>query len=280
MASANFVSLEELLLGFEERYPTAPSSLSLDLNLEPQSLASMARFARVTPTVISRLFPSKQVPSTSFRVALTGFGRTSESRLPRRRLGYAFCSSCLARQSAVHVRWPWFLAFPRHCLIHGERLHSICLFCGVDDPLPFGAVPERGQVPCCECGANLLVGQVASDKPSSVVLALESAYRGAVLDSSLRLFSKSRLEKDQLRRFIDDVLRLLPCASLHRGGRRTRARVSSTSPLITSWLRPSLFSPSTRYIAESPTNTAAASAEASISGRAYYFTCRLLHARN
>ena len=84
LASANCVSLEELLLGFEARYPSTPCTISLDLNLEPEFLASMARFSRVPATTLHRLSLEKagvhtrNLPccSTSATITLAGALRT------------------------------------------------------------------------------------------------------------------------------------------------------------------------------------------------------------
>jgi len=61
LAGANFVPLDELLLGLQARYPSAPYALSLDLDLEEGFLLSMARFSRISVRTLRRLNLEKQI---------------------------------------------------------------------------------------------------------------------------------------------------------------------------------------------------------------------------
>ncbi len=219
LAAANYVSLEELLLGFEACYPSTSCPISLDLNVDPEFLASMARFSRVPAATLGRLSLEKRVahPESSLLLHFSNDNSGQLSRHIRRRLGYAFCARCLAQQSAVHVPWEWTFSYLRHCSVHGEPLHGTCGSCGTEDPLPFGFAPTTDWIPCQWCEANLLdeLGQKHRQRSPSGI-ALEKAYRAALLEVPVPAALRGRPNKDQFRRFVDDTLRVLTDHSLRR----------------------------------------------------------------
>ena len=212
LAAVNYVSLEELLLGFEARYPSIPPPISLDLNLDPEFISSIARFSRMPAATLRRLSLEKRVanPESSLLLYFGNDNSRQRSRHIRRRLGYAFCTCCLAQQSAVHVPWEWTFSYLKHCSVHGEPLRGPCGFCGTEDPLPFGFAPTTDWIPCQWCQANLLdeLGQKQRHCPPSA-MALEKAYRAALLEVSAQAAPSGRTNGDQFRRFVDDTARVL-----------------------------------------------------------------------
>jgi hypothetical protein len=101
LAAANCVSLDELLLGFQTSYPSAPCPFSIDLNLDRDFLKSMARFARVPVVTLSRLSLEKQVGDPESALLLRFTNNSGHcSRQLSRRLAYAFCPSCIAQQNS------------------------------------------------------------------------------------------------------------------------------------------------------------------------------------
>jgi hypothetical protein len=130
LAAANFVPLDELLSGLQARYPSAPYALSLDVELDEGFLLSMARFSRISVRPLRRLSLEKQISFPKATVLLRFNCNAGASQLLCRRLGYAFCPQCIARQSSVHVGWEWALACLLHCSVHGIPLCVGCPSCG------------------------------------------------------------------------------------------------------------------------------------------------------
>lgn len=132
-----------------------------------------------------------------------------DSRLLCRRLGYAFCPHCIARQSSVHVPWEWALACLLHCSVHGVPLCVGCPSCGELDPLPFGAIPVAGRVPGQSCGATLLEDLAPKGcLTSHTILELERSYRTALLGDDPRIAMLHGASGEQFR-FVDDTTRLV-----------------------------------------------------------------------
>jgi TniQ len=156
LADANCVTLDELLAGFQASYPSAPYAFSLDLNLDDVFLIFMARFSRVPFRTLSRLSIEKQVSNPEAALLLRFNNNSRGSRQLSRRVGYAFCPYCIARQSFVHVPWEWAFVGLLHCSVHGTPLRVGCPSSGDMDPLSFGLTPAADHVPCQSCDANLL----------------------------------------------------------------------------------------------------------------------------
>ena len=211
LAGANCVPLNELLSGLQARYPSTPYAFSLDLDLDEGFLLSIARFSRVPLRTLRRLSLEKQVPSPESTLLLRFNDNSGGPRQLSRRLGYAFCSHCIARQSSVHVPWEWAIACLLYCSVHGILLCVGCPSCGESDPLPFGAIPIAGQVQCQSCDANLLEGlaPTAHRLSSHTILALERGYRTALLGSAPQLPMLEGTSGEQFRRFVDDTIRLV-----------------------------------------------------------------------
>jgi hypothetical protein len=212
LAAANCVSLDELLLGFQSSYPSAPCPVSLDLNLDRDFLRAMARFSRVPVITLSRLSLENQVPDPESTLLLWLTNNPGHfSRQLSRRLAYAFCLSCIAQQGSVHVRWEWTVACLLHCSVHKYPLSIGCPSCGDLDPLRFGIVPVAGHVSCQSCDADLLGHPDRSaHRPSSPrVIAIEKAYRLALRGIAPDLAPLDGASGAQFRHFVDDTLRLL-----------------------------------------------------------------------
>jgi hypothetical protein len=210
LAGANFVPLDELLSGLQARYPSAPYALSLDVDLDEGFLLSMARFSRISVRTLRRLSLEKQIPFPKATVLLRFNCNAGASQLLCRRLGYAFCPQCIARQSSVHVPWEWALACLLHCSVHGIPLCVGCPSCGELDPLPFGAIPVAGRVPCQSCDATLSEDLAPKGRLTShTILELERGYRTALLGASPRIAMLHGASGEQFRKFVDDTTRLV-----------------------------------------------------------------------
>jgi hypothetical protein len=194
IAQANCVSLQELVLGFQCRHPDLAIPDPLDWGFSPAYLKAMARFSRI---------PVSKLHLLDLRTRL---------QLRSRRLGYAFCPTCIAHQPRVYVRWEW--AFPAllSCHTHKSLLIHGCAACGEDDPLPVGAIPSGAVVQCRSCGARL-----ASTIPDSSIrpiddthIIIQQAYsaalRGAFPDEAWRL---GDITGAQFLHFVDDMFQLL-----------------------------------------------------------------------
>ena len=108
IADANCGSLRELLLGFQCRHPDVPCPNSLDREFSPAFLKAMARFCRTPISTLHSLDLRTRLPQAE-NVLLLRFRAASDQclRLRKRRVGYAFCPTCIALQPYVHVRWDW-----------------------------------------------------------------------------------------------------------------------------------------------------------------------------
>jgi hypothetical protein len=210
LAGANCVPLDELLLGLHARHPSATYALSLDLELDDGFLLSMARFSRIPVRTLRRLSLDKQVPFPEATLLLRFNDDAGGSRLLSRRLGYAFCPHCIALQSSVHVPWEWAFACLIHCSVHRIPLCVGCPSCGELDPLPFGAIPVAGRVPCQSCGATLSEDLAPKGRLTShTILELERGYRTALLGAAPRIAMLHGASGEQFRKFVDDTIRLV-----------------------------------------------------------------------
>jgi hypothetical protein len=210
LAAANCVTLDELLSGFEASYPTASYAFSLDLNLKDGFLKPMACFSRISFKTLSRLRLEKQVSKPEAALLLRFGNEYTSSRQTSKRLGYAFCPSCIVRQNLIHVTWEWAFAYLQHCAVHRTPLCVGCPLCGDPDPLPFGSAPVKGRVCCQSCGANLHEesGPTETVPRPQAVFALESGYRAALLGTAQNLSIFEDANSVQFRRFVDDTLQL------------------------------------------------------------------------
>src|ERR1700677_1818585 len=155
IADANFVSLQELIVGFQSRHPEVPCPRSLDWGFSHEFLNAVARFCRARIGTLRSLDLRTRLPNAQ-QVLLLRLRDTSEEcrRCRKERTGYAFCPMCIVQQRYVHARWEW--AFPAllFCHVHKSPLRHGCPMCGEDDPLPFGA-PAVPSNRCLSCGSNL-----------------------------------------------------------------------------------------------------------------------------
>ena len=213
IAHANCVSLQELVLGFQCRHPDLSIPDPLDWGFSPAYLKAMARFSR-TPVSKLHLLDLRTRLQRAEHALLLSFRDISHQRerLRSRRLGYAFCPTCIAHQPRVYVRWEW--AFPALlcCHTHKSLLIHGCAACGEDDPLPVGAIPSGAVLQCRSCGARL-----ASTIPDSSIrpiddthIIIQQAYsaalRGAFSDEAWRL---GDITGAQFLHFVDDMFQLL-----------------------------------------------------------------------
>lgn len=230
LAAANCISLEELLLGLQTSYPSVPCPLSIDLNLDRDFLKAMARFARVPVSTLNRLSLDKQVPDPESAVLLRFRNNSgARSRQLSQRVAYAFCPSCIAQQTFVHVTWDSTFACLLHCSFHNTPLLLGCPCCGDLDPLRFGAVPLTDHLPCRSCEANMLDDPARSSRRpcSPGLIALEKAYRAALLGIAPDLALLGGASSAEFRHFFDDTLRLL----VHHSDPRQAIRCGDRQPI-------------------------------------------------
>ena len=230
LAFANCVSLEELLMGLQARYSSAPCLLSLDLKLDDVFLNSMARISRLPFKTLKRMSLEQQVADPEAALLLRFNNVLSCPRQLIRRLGYAFCRDCIAHQSFIHVPWEWTFACLLHCSMHNTLLVVGCRSCGDLDPLPFGSPPVSGRVPCRSCAENLLDEPFDSSRQPYPVnfITLQRAYRAALLGGAPGPALSAGGSGNQFRRFVDDTLRLL----VEREGRSSSSGFSNHKPVF------------------------------------------------
>src|SRR6266851_3920502 len=183
IAAANFVSLDELMLGFQSRYSEVPCPYSLDWGFHPQFPKLMARFCRTSERTLRSLDLRARLPQAG-RVLLLSF-RAAPSRCPRlrmKRLGYSFCPTCISEQPYVHVRFEWAFPVLLRCHLHKIPLRHGCPICDEDDPLPFGSDATIAPVLCWNCGATLTGAIPASHcgQISAAQILIEKVYRGTL----------------------------------------------------------------------------------------------------
>ena len=208
VAAANYVSLRELLLGFQIRNLTVPCPALLDLGLPPTFLKAMARFCRVTASRLQSLDLRSRLPHVG-RALFLSFSPVSKQclRLSERRIGYAFCAACLKQQHFVHVRWDWTFPCLLRCRVHNTALEIGCHSCGELDPLPFGAVPATQPILCSSCRAGL-TNDAAASRTGGSLNVVAKAYRTALLQASINPVLLGPTTGIQFRHFVDDMLQL------------------------------------------------------------------------
>jgi hypothetical protein len=212
LADANCVSLQELLLGFQSRHPDVPCPNALDWGFTRAFLKAMARFSRTPVDTVNSLNLRARLPKADTALLLR-FGAAAGRcpRLREKRAGYAFCPTCIAQQSSVHVHWDW--AFPAllHCRVHKSPLRHGCPECREEDPLPFGIAPAVLPVLCRNCGANLN-GAVAGPyarKDDEAHTFIEKIYRAALRGVPPRDALLGETTATQFKSFVDDLVLLL-----------------------------------------------------------------------
>ena len=155
VASANCISLLELLEAFEFNYPEIPGLQSLDLcssTLVPSVNRALLQSSRRR---LQALDLQRRVPHLQTALLLQF---PSDPRCPRRRhqrVGYAFCPMCIANQSVIHVHWEWCFACVVRCCIHRIPLQDACPDCGESDPLSFESPDLKPNHSCRACGGSL-----------------------------------------------------------------------------------------------------------------------------
>ena len=174
IADANCISLQELMFGFQSCHPDVPCPNSLDWGFSTAFLKAMARFCRAPAGTLRSLDLRTRLPKAQ-KVLLLHFRAVSDDclRCRKERVGYAFCTTCIAQQRYVHARWEW--AFPAllFCHVHNSPLRHGCPMCGEDDPLPFGAPAV----------ASILFWLRSGFEPASVLVRMSGALIGPTLSS-------------------------------------------------------------------------------------------------
>lgn len=211
VADANCISLQELMLGFQSCHPEVQCPNSLDWDFSIEFLKAMARFCRAPAGTLRSLDLRSRLPKAQ-KVLLLHLRAVSDECLRCRkvRIGYAFCTACIAQQRYVHARWEW--AFPAllFCHVHKSPLRYGCPMCGEDDPLPFGA-PAVTSIPCWSCGTDLAGRAFGSHvgRADSTYAFVEKVYRAALRGTSPDYALLGDNTAVQFRCFVDDFFQLL-----------------------------------------------------------------------
>jgi len=213
VAAANMVSLRELLDGFESRYGEILSNDPIDYGIPHEAVAALAQFCRVTPARV-RALDLRERASHLNPALLLRFHTTSLVWYPRcclRRVRYAFCPLCLARQRHIYARWDWSVACLIRCVAHRTTLLDGCPACGEPDPLTFSGFDSPPAAVCHACGADLTANPNNAEDPQrrSDILAVESAYRAMLLGIAPDPTLLGRATHEAFRQFVEDMLHLL-----------------------------------------------------------------------
>jgi hypothetical protein len=212
VAAANFVSLSELMLGFQFSYPKVPFPYSLDWDFHSQFPPPMARFCRTSEITLRSLDLRTRLPQAG-KAFFLSFRPVSDrcTRLRMKRIGYSFCPTCISEQLSVHVCWEWAFPVLFRCHLHNIPLRHGCPICDEDDPLPFGPDGTTAPVLCWSCGASL-TGAIPASHRGQVDAAstlIEKLYRDALRGSSFQATLLGDATSSQFHRFVDDIFQLL-----------------------------------------------------------------------
>jgi hypothetical protein len=222
VAAANLISLRELLDGFEERYGDVLSNVPIDYAIPEAAVAALSQFCRMAPEKVSALDLRQRVPHLNPVLLLRYPQDLSALWCPRcsgRRVRYSFCSSCLACQRVIHLRWDWSVACLIRCAVHRMPLLDGCPTCGEPDPLTFSGFDSSPILVCRSCGSDL----TASPKDAEDVQrkcdieAVEDAYRTMLLGIAPDPALLGKATDRAFRQFVEDMLQLLrrslnPCS--------------------------------------------------------------------
>ena len=129
VAAANFVSLQELLDGFKDRYGCVLINVPIDYAISDAAITALAKFCRIAPEKIQALDLRIRAAHLSPALLLHYPQNPARFWCPRcslRRVRYAFCPLCLAKQSRIHVRWDWSVACLIRCVLHRALLLDGC----------------------------------------------------------------------------------------------------------------------------------------------------------
>src|SRR4051794_36833941 len=198
------------MCGLEFRYGPVMTNIPVDYGIPEDAITTLSQFCRVAPERIRRLDLRQQVPGLT-PALLLGFRHVEAhcTRYRSRRLGYAFCPSCIAIQPVIHVPWEWSLACLSRCPIHRSPLLESCPTCSESDPLMFAGPGSSADALCRSCGGYLGSSTVA---PAGIlgeneIQAGEDAYRAALVGVPPALLPKATAGAFRL--FLEDLLPLL-----------------------------------------------------------------------
>jgi len=228
VAAANFVSLSDLLKGFEFRYHRLQSESSMDYLLADQTMTALSTFCRVTRRSIRSLQISQRAVFLNPGFLLR-FPQNSpaDSRCTQHRARYGFCPLCIREQTKIHIPWEWSLAFVIRCARHGVTLLEGCPICGDLDPLIFSSLDLSPNLCCRSCGHDLTtdrINNVCMHARKEIEI-VEEAYRNALLGVTPDPALLGKTTNQAFRRFIEDLLQLV-IRSLNPASSRTPAAFS------------------------------------------------------
>jgi hypothetical protein len=215
VAAANMVSLRELLNGFEEQYGQVLTNVPIDYAIPDAAVAALSQFCRVAPEKIRTLDLRQRIPHLNLVLLLRYPQDLSLLWCPRcseRRVRYAFCPLCLARQPVIHLRWDWSVACLIRCAVHRAPLLDACPACGEPDPLTFSGFDSPPSPVCRSCGGDLTVAQsgaLLDVQPKRDIQAVEDAYRAMLLGIAPDPALLGKATDRAFRKFVEDMLQFL-----------------------------------------------------------------------
>jgi hypothetical protein len=232
VAAANLVSLQELLDGFKDRYGPVLINVPVDYAISDAAVTALAKFCRVAPEKIQALDLRPRAAHLSPVLLLRYPQDPALFSCPRcslRRVRYAYCRLCLAKQSSIHVRWDWSIACLIRCARHRAPLLDGCPACGEPDPLTFSGFNSRCILLCRSCGNDLTASHNDSQdvQSTSNIQAVEGAYRAMLLGIAPDPALLGNATDRNFRQFVEDMLQLLT-RSLNPGSSRPSSSVASS----------------------------------------------------
>jgi TniQ len=213
VAASNFVSADELLQGFASRYGWLLVGGIPEHSFPDDAVAGLSKFCRVPPKSIHALDLRRRISDFSPSLLLSfPQGYAMNPSWINRRAHYSFCLRCVRQEQVVYVRWDWTLACLLRCPVHHTELLERCAACQAPDPLIFSGLGSQPQYCCRFCGASLTDEAdpkqgVLEDR--EIVLAVEGAYREALLGRDPHPGLLGRTTSQSFRGFVEGLLILL-----------------------------------------------------------------------
>jgi hypothetical protein len=211
VAASNLVQLADLLEALETHHGRVLASGLLDYSIPEKAVTALSKFCRTSPQAVRDMDIRRRAPQLD-AVQLMRYEDDPLfrcSRLSARRVRYAFCPLCLAKERVIHTRWDWSVACITLCGVHRTPLLDECPACGETDPLSFSGVDLRLDVICRSCYRDLACNWPRSELAGETRHAVDCTYRASLLgtDPGPEILGESTAQ--QFRAFIEDMHQML-----------------------------------------------------------------------
>jgi TniQ len=213
VAAANLVQLAELVEALETHHGQVLASGLIDYCVPEDAVTALSKFCRISPQAVRDMDLRQRAPHLD-AVQLLRYQDALMFRCPRlslRRVRYAFCPLCLAKQQVIHTRWDWCVACLTLCDIHRTPLLEKCSTCGETDPLTFSGVDLPPDLMCRSCNNSLAYDDVLRNelKHGDARQAADNTYRASLLGVAPRPEILGKATAQEFRAFIEDMDRML-----------------------------------------------------------------------